>query len=252
MQHLAINNYLPRGGTGAHAAVAKEIGKRIVGGIYPEGSILPNEAAWSEEFGLSRSVVREAIKMLAAKGLLASRPRIGSRVAPRERWNLLDHDVLSWYAEVPGHTKFLTSLQEFRHIFEPEAAALAARKRTDEQMNRITAACHAMGNAKNLSDRSLADVAFHNAILDAAGNELLLPLGSLIESTLDRLFFMINRVAGQLRHAQQLHEAIEQAIRDQDEAGARQAVRALLANSDEYIARVEEMGLDQSGVNPSR
>ncbi len=251
MQKILKHNYLPRGGTGAHAAVAEAIGKRIVGGVYPVGSILPNEAAWSDEFGLSRSVIREAVKMLAAKGLLTSRPRIGSRVAPRVQWNLLDHDVLAWYSEVPGHTQFLTTLQEFRHIFEPEAAALAARKRTDAQMAKITEACEGMANAKNLGERSLADVAFHNAILDAAGNELLLPLGSLIESTLDRLFFMINRVAGQLRHAQQLHEAIEQAIRQQDPEAARQAVRALLANSDEYIAKVQTMSLTEEPTLPT-
>ncbi len=232
---------LNRGGSGAHAAVAESIGKRIVNGVYSVGSILPNEADWSAEFGVSRSVVREAVKMLTAKGLLTSRPRIGSRVAPRQRWNLLDHNVLAWYAEAPGQSQFLASLQEFRHIFEPEAAAMAARKRTEAQMEKISTACRAMGSAETLSERSIADVAFHNAILEAAGNELLLPLGSLIESTLDRLFLMINRVAGQLRHAQKLHEDIEVAIRRGDPKAARQAVRALLENSDDYIARVQEM-----------
>lgn len=243
MQQIAGDLILPSGGTGAHAAVAESVGKRIVSGQYPEGTILPNEAAWSAEFGVSRSVVREAIKMLAAKGLLTSRPRVGSRVAPRQRWNLLDRDMLSWYAEAPEPTQFLTSLQEFRHIFEPEAAALAARKRSDAQMARITAACEAMGSAPDLAARSIADVAFHNAILDAAGNELLLPLGSLIESTLDRLFLMINRVAGELLHAQKLHEDIEHAIRKRDPDQARKAVRALLENSDQYIAQVRKMKL---------
>lgn len=235
---------LEKASGGAHAAVAHSIGSRIVGGEFPAGSILPNEAAWSEEFGVSRSVVREAIKMLSAKGLLTSRPKIGSRVAPRDRWNMLDQEVLSWYAESPNQTKILRSLQEFRHIFEPEAAALAAKKRSEAQMARITAACEAMGKARSMPERSAADVAFHFAILEASGNELLLPLGFLVESTLDKLFLMINRVAGDLMHAQELHIAIESAIREQNPDRARQAVRHLLYNSDAYIDKLETLTKD--------
>ena len=85
-------------GASVHAALAEEIGQRIVRGDYPPGTLLPNEAKWSQIFDVSRSAVREAIKMLMAKGLLTSRPKVGSRVEPRERWNLLDRDVLAWYA----------------------------------------------------------------------------------------------------------------------------------------------------------
>ncbi|MER8594931.1 GntR family transcriptional regulator, partial [Mesorhizobium sp. M1182] len=85
-------------GSSVHASLANEIGLRIVRGDYPPGTILPNEAKWSETFDVSRSAVREAIKMLMAKSLLASRPKIGSWVEPKERWNLLDRDVLAWYA----------------------------------------------------------------------------------------------------------------------------------------------------------
>ena len=88
-------------GASVHASLASEIGLRIVRGDYPPGTILPNESQWAETFGVSRSAVREAIKMLMAKSLLASRPKIGSWVEPKERWNLLDRDVLSWYATAP-------------------------------------------------------------------------------------------------------------------------------------------------------
>ena len=107
---------------------------RIVRGDYPPGTILPNEAKWSETFDVSRSAVREAIKMLMAKSLLASRPKIGSWVEPSERWNLLDRDVLAWYATSPDREVFLSTVQEFRHIIEPEATRLcrdAAHRRAD-------------------------------------------------------------------------------------------------------------------------
>ena len=113
-------------GSSVHASLASEIGLRIVRGDYPPGTILPNEAKWSETFNVSRSAVREAIKMLMAKSLLASRPKIGSWVEPRERWNLLDRDVLAWYATSPDREVFLKTVQEFRHIIEPEATAFAA------------------------------------------------------------------------------------------------------------------------------
>ena len=89
-------------GGSVHASLANEIGMRIVRGDYPPGTILPNEAKWSETFEVSRSAVREAIKMLMAKSLLSSRPKVGSWVEPRERWNLLDRDVLGWYAHGAG------------------------------------------------------------------------------------------------------------------------------------------------------
>ena len=124
-------------GNSAHASVAHEIGTRIVRGDYPPGTILPNEMEWAESFGVSRSVVREAIKTLMAKNLLASRQKVGSWVEPKEYWNLLDRDVLAWYAAAPNSRSFLKSVQEFRRIIEPEAAALAAARRTDEEMAEI-------------------------------------------------------------------------------------------------------------------
>jgi DNA-binding FadR family transcriptional regulator len=220
-----------------HSAVAGEIGLRIVRGDYPPGSILPNEAEWSKIFDVGRSVVREAVKMLMAKNLLSSRPRVGTRVEPRERWNLLDRDVLTWYAASPQRQTFLMTVQEFRAIIEPEAAALAAERRSDEQMQAISEACRDMGTARTLSERTAADTRFHLAILHAAGNDLLLPLGAMIDSALEGLFTHVTREVNDLRHAQDLHEAIERAIRLQNPNAARRAVRRLMANTDSIIGR---------------
>ena len=224
-------------GLSVHASLAGEIGLRIVRGDYPPGTILPNEAKWSETFNVSRSAVREAIKMLMAKGLLASRPKIGSWVEPRERWNLLDRDVLAWYATSPDREVFLRTVQEFRHIIEPEAAAFAAMRRSDEQMAEIGQACREMGEAAHIQERTRADTRFHLAILRASGNELLVPLGVLIESALDHLFVFVTREHGDQKRAQSMHEAIEKNIRLQRPAAARGAVHRLLANTDEVIGR---------------
>ena len=224
-------------GTSVHASLASEIGQRIVRGDYPPGTILPNEAKWSETFDVSRSAVREAMKMLMAKSLLSSRPKIGSWVEPRERWNLLDRDVLAWYASAPDRESFLRTVQEFRYIIEPEATAFAALRRSEVQMAEISQACEEMGSATSLQERTRADTRFHLAILRASGNDLLVPLGVLIESALDHLFAYVTREANSIRHAQKLHETIERNIRLQRPDAARRAVRRLLANTDQIIGR---------------
>lgn len=234
--HVVPKPGLPRqAGSFAHYSVAQEIGRRIVSGDYPPGSILPNEADWSEMFGTSRSVVREAIKMLMSKNLLVSRTKVGSRVEPRENWNHLDRDVLTWVAQSPRREALMQSVQQLRHIIEPEAAALAATTRTDAEMAEISAACQDMGTAATLSQRTRADRRFHQAILNATRNELLMPLGAMIDSSLDYLFTFVTREVNDLRYAQDLHEAIERAIRLQRPDAARKAVKALLRNTDHIL-----------------
>lgn len=224
-------------GASVHVSLAGEIGLRIVRGDYPPGTILPNEAKWSEVFEVSRSAVREAIKMLMAKGLLSSRPKIGSWVEPKERWNLLDRDVLGWYAASPDREAFLRTVQELRHMIEPEATALAAERRTEEQMNAISQALHDMGQATSLQQRTESDTRFHIAILRASGNDLLVPLGVLIESALNHLFTHVTREEDDLLYVLKLHENIEKNIRLQRPNMARSAVRKVLANTDQLIAR---------------
>ena len=165
--------------------------------------------------------------MLKAKGLLHSRPKVGTRVEPRARWNLLDRDVLAWYMATPERARFLKSVQEMRRIFEPEAAALAAVHRDAAQMAAISVACRDMGTATTLESRIEADVRFHLGILSAAGNEFLVPFGFLIESALANVFDYVTRSVGTLRHAQSLHENIEKAIRHRRPEAARRAARLL-------------------------
>jgi DNA-binding FadR family transcriptional regulator len=220
-----------------HSALAQDIGSRILRGDFKPGSLLPNEAYWCGLFKVSRSAVREAMKMLIAKGLILSRPKIGSRVEPRERWNLLDRDVLAWYGSVPDQKNFLMSVQQMRYIFEPEAAALAAENRTPAELAEIETACREMAAASSLETRTKADVRFHLAILRAAGNEFLVPFGFLIESGLAHVFEHTTRHIGDVREAQSLHEKIARAIREQKPRVANKTVKLLLANTDSVILR---------------
>jgi len=223
-------------GRSLHFSAAEEIGSRILRGDYAPGELLPNEAEWCKRLRMSRSAVREAMKMLMAKGLVTARPKVGTRVEPREHWNLLDRDVLVWYIAAPDRERFLRSVQEMRRIFEPEAAAMAALHRSAEQMAIIGTACQNMGTATTVENRIEADVRFHLGILHAAGNEFLVPFGSLIESALATVFDFATRRAG-TRHAQALHEDIEKAIRRQRPDAARRAVLRLLADTDEVITQ---------------
>src|SRR5262249_34849847 len=189
-----------------HHILAQDIGARILKGEFAPGALLPREAEWGRSYGVSRTAVREAIKMLMAKGLIVSRPKIGSRVQPRSSWNLLDRDVLAWYCAATDFHHFLASVQQLRHILEPEAAALAATNHTADQLAAIETAFEAMRLAQSLEPWNAADVHFHLAILAAAGNELLVPLGFVIESALKNMFDYTATHNENMRSALALHE----------------------------------------------
>jgi len=221
-----------------HRSVAQDIGARILNGEFAPGTLLPNEAEWCAAFGVSRTAVREAIKMLMAKGLILSRPKIGSRVQPRASWNLLDRDVLTWYCAAANPTHFLVHMQQVREILEPETAALAAINRTDEQMAEIESAYNAMAEAKTLSAWNQADVVFHQAILLAAGNELLVPLGLVIESALGNMFNYTASQRGDIGRTLPGHARILAAIRGRKPNAARLAVRQLLRDTARVVEQV--------------
>jgi DNA-binding FadR family transcriptional regulator len=216
--------------------VAHDLGQRIVRGDYKPGALLPNEAECGQIYKVSRTAVREAVKMLSAKGLIQSRPKIGSRVEPRASWNMLDRDVLGWYCATVDFQDFARDVQQIRFMIEPEAAALAATNRTQTHLAEIDAAHHAM--AEGVDDEAAwnaADVKFHLAVLNASGNEFISPFGRVIESLLANLFSM---TVGHLRNRVRvlpLHEAILDAIKAKRPDAARRAVRRLLESTQRTI-----------------
>lgn len=215
-----------------HLTLAQSIGGQILSGVYAPGTLLPNEAEWCTIHGASRTAVREAIKGLNAKGLLVSRPKVGSRVEPRERWNMLDRDVLRWHFSVADKQKLLISIQEVRRVIEPEVAALAAVKRSPAQLKALQEAMDGMTAAETPALMVAPDVAFHLALLAAANNELLAPFGVLVESALRNLFDYTSTRAHQPEDVLPLHQAIVAAIARGRPEAARRAVKLLLADTD--------------------
>lgn len=162
-----------------HGTIARDLGIHIVTGRYKPGEVLNGEIAASDQLHVSRTAYREALRMLAAKGLVESRPKTGTRVSPREKWHMLDPDVLSWIFEFEPSDELLDSLFELRKIVEPEAAALAAERRTDAHVAAMAEALEGMEkHTLAVEEGRVADQNFHAALLDASGNPFLLTLTS--------------------------------------------------------------------------
>jgi DNA-binding FadR family transcriptional regulator len=218
-------------GRNLHGQVVHELGRRIVGGACPPGQALPNEEELCRELGVSRTALRESVKVLAAKGLVESRPRVGTRVRANEDWNLLDPDVLAWRCATLPDAGFVLHLTEMREIIEPASAALAARNRSLAQLRQIENAYAAMASAATLDDWVGADLQFHDAVLAATQNPLLRPLAAMIRTALESLLALSARKAGDFKVALPDHGAVLEAIRAQDGDAAEKRMAKLLADT---------------------
>ena len=216
-----------------HASTAETIGRRILGGDLPPGATLPNAGALAQQYKLSRPALREAIKILAAKGLLSAAPRRGTVVRPRSDWNRLDDDILAWEADVAATPAFIRDLFEIRRMVEPEAAALTARRITTAGLDQIAATLDVMAQADVRSEASVnADIAFHRALLLHSGNELLASFAPAISASL-RIAFKAQRSASlSPDHIVPPHRSIYDAIRARQENDARSRTLALLHDSE--------------------
>lgn len=181
-----------------------------------------------QTFGVSRTVLREALRTLTSKGLVESRPKVGTRVRPRDAWNLLDADLLEWYSEVAPPLAFALKLQEVREMVEPYAAQLAARAHTAEALRALEEAHAAMVSARNVDEWVRADLRFHLSVLAACSNELLMPLGPLIERTLEAQLRLNAKRADVFNAALADHTAVWEAIRVRDAGAAHAAMAELL------------------------
>lgn len=168
-----------------HGSLAHRIACDIIRGALPPGSLLPREESAGESFGVSRSVYREALRTLAAKGMVTSQPKVGSKVAQRPSWHFLDPSVLEWRFEIAPTESFTRNLFELRKIVEPSAAALAAMRRDDQDVSRLADALSRMARASPRTGAWLnAIVAFHHELLNCSRNEALLALWPAIQTTL--------------------------------------------------------------------
>lgn len=162
-----------------HGTIARDLGVLIVSGRYKPGDILNGEIDASDRLQVSRTAYREAVRILAAKGLVESRPKVGTRVSPQTRWHMLDPDVLSWIFEFEPDELLMSNLFELRKIVEPEAAALAAVRRSDEELEEMKKALAGMAEHTLASEAGrLADQDFHSAVLRASRNAFIVSLTS--------------------------------------------------------------------------
>ena len=215
-----------------HGSVVEAIGRWILGGTYAPNDLLPREDDLAVELGVSRTSIREAVKVLSAKGLLQARRRVGVRVRDRDDWNLLDPQVLSWHPDVGRDETLITSLIEARRIIEPAAAALAAQRATAADLAHIEQAYLGMERnlRTNLEACCEADLRFHVSVVAASHNVVLKGLTGTIEAALRATFAITNRrLASAQSRALSAHRAVLECVRMRDADGARAATVALLA-----------------------
>lgn len=212
-----------------HGTIARDLGIRIVSGAVEPGELLDGEIAASGSLNVSRTAYREALRMLAAKGLVESRPKTGTRVSPRDKWQLLDPDVLSWVFEIEPDEALIAGLFELRKIVEPEAAALAAQRRNDDHVAAMADALADMADHTLATDAGRdADQRFHAALLAAAGNPFLITLTSGVGAAVAWTTIYKQRNSPLLRDPLPDHRRVHDAVVAGDAAAAHRAMTDLV------------------------
>ena len=214
---------------GVHGRLVEQIGRRILGGELAPGAMLPREAELVRELGISRTAVREAIKVLAAKGLVESRQRLGMRVRPARAWNLLDPDVLAWQSASDPSPELIEHMVELRRMIEPAAARLAATRHSAEELAAISTALAGMTAAV---DDPLAyyhaDLAFHRAVFAASGNPFVDRLGAIVSAVLEVSFRLQRRSLLPMALGLAMHERVLAAIRAHDADTAERVMHEII------------------------
>lgn len=216
----------------SHGQVVEELGTAIVSGQFAVGSVLPGDVELAQRFGVSRTVLREAMKTLAAKGLVVPKARIGTRVTAPEYWNMFDSDVLTWHFEAGVSEEFLLNLYDIRLAFEPAAAELAAERATQEDIAQLRILADDMGKSGHSTESlAIADLKFHLALAAASRNPFMRTLGSLIKAALVGAFKLSSEPAIAKRgpEVRDSHMAIVDAIAAGDLEAARKSMVKVIA-----------------------
>lgn len=223
-------------GRGLHGEVVEALGRRIIASEVTEGATL-DVTALERELDVSRTVLREALRVLKAKGLVDARPKRGTFVRPRSDWRLLDPDVLRWQIEDRSDDQFLDDLAELRSIIEPACASLAAVRREDEDLKLLDAALEQMSFSRGDIDKAIeADLVFHRVLLGATHNELLTRLDVILGPGLASRDRLVHQAIHQ-DDPTPAHAAVFEAVRDGDADRAAYAAAALLEKSATDIER---------------
>jgi DNA-binding FadR family transcriptional regulator len=212
-----------------HQAVARDLGTAILSGKFAPGDNLGGEIETAVELGISRTAYREAIRILIAKGMVESRPKAGTHVAPRKRWNLLDPEVLAWMFSGTPDEGFIRDLFELRGVIEPAAAELAAERHGPAHLEAMDRALAGMrDHGLSTAEGQRADQEFHTIILDAANNEALAALASSVGAAVSWTTRFKQRTKPIPRDPLPEHVALRNAIASRDPAFASATMRELL------------------------
>lgn len=221
-------------------SIVQDLGVAIVTGTYSDHNPFPVEAQLCRQYGASRTALREAVKMLTAKGLLGARPRQGTWVQPESKWNLLDPDILGWLLERKFSPALLTEFTEVRLAIEPLAAALAATAAGPAEKAAVRDAIERMRAAERGEDDPLAsDIAFHVAVLRASKNRFYAQLTELTTSALRFSIRTTNRYKGVKLASVADHKRVADAIVAGRPAAAAEAMRMMIQEALDLIVRHE-------------
>ncbi len=234
-----------------HAQMTEELGRKISTGILAPGSRVPPEPELASTLGVSRIVVREAVKSLVAKGMISVRPRIGTHVESRSEWNLLDREVLEWHFSAEPDERLLDDLIELRRILEPAAAKLASARATAADLGALRAALTFMRQASAGGDPFLqADLRFHDAVLHACHNQFISQMRAAFSQVLR---ISIGASTGEIVSGDAIrrHERVVQAIECRDGRAAVRATERLIDLAAERI-RTERLGRRLTRPSPPK
>jgi DNA-binding FadR family transcriptional regulator len=238
-----------------HGNTVDHLGEAIVAGRYAEGASVPPEPMLCEELGVSRTVVREAVKSLIAKGLVTSGPKVGTRVLPAEQWNWFDPDVIAWQSKAGLTREFLRDLQELRRIVEPAAVRMAAERATAADIAGLETAFAGMVQAiDEQGDYVTHDLRFHQGLLRACHNRMLVQMSKALAALLRTSFEISTSRKDGPRNSLPLHRAVPDAVIARDAERAERAILVLIDGAREDIETVlaSSRRLPRLGVVASR
>lgn len=212
-----------------HGSIARDLGVAITAGAYRPGDLLTGEIASSEKLDVSRTAYREAVRILAAKGLVESKPKVGTKVTSRDRWHLLDPDVLGWAFETEPDLELLESLFELRNIVESAAAGFAAARRTTEQLDAMRDGIERMArHTLATPEGRQADQDFHATLLAATGNPYIASLTTGVNAAVNTTTMFKQRNRPLPRDPVPDHLRVFQAVADRDPVRAQHEMSTLI------------------------
>ena len=222
-----------------HGNTVDYLGSAIVAGRFGSGGSLPPEPLLCEELGVSRTVVRESVKSLVAKGLIQTGPKVGTRVLPGDQWNWFDPDVIAWQAKAGLTPEFIRDLQDLRLIVEPAAVKLAAQRWVATDIVEIEDAFAGMKRAvEGGGDYVTFDLRFHQGLLRATHNRLLLQMGQALSALLRTSFEISTVKKDGPRNSLSMHRAVLDAVIARNPAKAERAILVLIDGAHQDIELV--------------